>query len=246
MKNSGKNILVVEDEEHLAKGIKYNLEAEGYSATVVGDGVTALKLFEDKSNSIDLLILDLMLPGMSGYAVCDALRAASNDIPILILSARTLTEDRSRGFDVGANQYLNKPFELEELLSRVNNLLTFATRRNTRIEREANIRSFEFADAKIDFDAHQVTVDGKQIRLTNLELKLLRYFISNEGRVISRAELLEHVWRMPGNLATRAPDQFIRRLRKYFEPDTARPQHFLTIRDAGYRFVGKPRSVDKD
>ena len=245
MMNNGKHILVVEDEDHLAKGIKYNLEAEGYSATVVGDGVTALKLFEDKSNSIDLLILDLMLPGMSGYAVCDALRAAGNDIPILILSARTLMEDRSRGFDVGANQYLNKPFELEELLSRVNNLLTFATRRNTRIEREEHIRTFEFAGAQIDFESHQVAVGGKQMRLTNLEMKLLHYFISNEGRVISRAELLENVWGMPGNLATRAPDQFIRRLRKYFEPDPAHPRHFLTIRDAGYRFVAAPNTKDE-
>ena len=113
------HILVVEDEVHLAKGIKFNLEADGYRTTVVGNGASALKLFEDAQAAIDLVILDLMLPGMSGYSVCDALRGAGHDVPILMLSARTLPEDRSRGFDVGANQYLTKPFELDELQSRV-------------------------------------------------------------------------------------------------------------------------------
>ena len=237
MKISESHILVVEDEEHLARGIRYNLEAEGYRAITVGDGASALKLFDDPTNGIDLMILDLMLPGMSGYAVCDALRAAGNDIPILMLSARTLTEDRSRGFDVGANQYLTKPFELDELLSRVKNLLAFATRRKANAEQISGIRSFKFADAKIDFETHQVFVRGQPMRLTNLEIKLLHYFIENEGRVVSRNELLENVWAMPGNLSTRAPDQFIRRLRKYFEPDPSHPCYFLTIRDAGYRFV---------
>ncbi|OHB79008.1 MAG: DNA-binding response regulator [Planctomycetes bacterium RBG_16_64_12] len=233
-----KHILVVEDEEHLAAGIKYNLDAEGYRVTTVGDGPSALRLIEENPEDVDLVILDLMLPGMSGYTVCEALRAGEKQMPILILSARTLAEDRTRGFDVGADQYLMKPFDLDEFLSRVKNLLTRYSRRfKDASKRSASIRSFEFGDATIDFETFQVTVRGEPVRMTPLEMKLLRYFVENEGRVIPRGELLENVWGMPGYLNTRAPDQFIRRLRKAFEPDPARPRHFLTIRDAGYRFV---------
>ena len=130
------NILVVEDEQHLAHGIKYNLEAEGYRAITAKNGRIALEILEDPNESIDLVILDLMLPGMSGYAVCDSLRASGNNVPVLMLSARTLTEDRTRGFDVGANQYMSKPFELDELLSRVKNLLTFMTTKSARLTSE--------------------------------------------------------------------------------------------------------------
>ena len=239
--SDNEHILVVEDEEHLATGIKYNLIAEGYRVTTVGDGPAALKLLEENPERIDLVVLDLMLPGMSGYAVCEALRAIDRDIPVLILSARTLAEDRTRGFDAGANQYLTKPFDLDEFLSRVKNLLTFQSRRARREARQASgITHFEFANAKINFETFEVTVAGEPVRLTRLEITLLRYFIDHEGRVIPRRELLENVWGMSGNLNTRAPDQFIRRLRKTFEPDPARPRHFLTIRDAGYRFVAQP------
>ena len=124
-----KHILVVEDEEHLATGIKYNLDAEGYRVTTVGDGPSALAFIEDNPQDVDLVILDLMLPGMSGYAVCESLRGDQQHMPILILSARTLAEDRTRGFDVGADQYLTKPFDLNEFLSRVKNLLTLQGRR---------------------------------------------------------------------------------------------------------------------
>jgi len=232
-----KHILVVEDEEHLAKGIKYNLEAEGYHVTTLGDGASALR-FAEKHPELDLLILDLMLPGMSGYAVCESLREAGRNVPVLILSARTLAEDRARGFDVGANQYMMKPFDLDEFLSRVKNLLRLHRSRDP-AEKPGALDSapFEFAEAKIDFGTFQVNVRGKPVRMTHLEMKLLRYFIENEGRVIPRHELLENVWEMPGNIATRAPDQFIRRLRKTFEPNPARPRHILTVRDAGYRFV---------
>ena len=233
-----KHILVVEDETHLATGIKYNLDAEGYQVTTVGDGPSALAFVEEHPNDVDLVILDLMLPGMSGYAVCEALRGDEKHMPILILSARTLSEDRTRGFDVGADQYLTKPFDLDEFLSRVKGLLTMHGRRaGEGAERSPRVRSFEFDEAKIDFESFEVTVRGEAARLTRLEMKLLEYFVENEGRVIPRKELLENVWGMPGYLNTRAPDQFIRRLRKIFEPDPASPRHFLTIRDAGYRFV---------
>jgi two-component system, OmpR family, alkaline phosphatase synthesis response regulator PhoP len=232
------HILVVEDEEHLATGMKYNLVAEGYRVTTVGDGPAALEVLRKNPPDVDLVILDLMLPGMSGYTVCEEIRAADMEIPILILTARTLTEDRTRGFEAGANQYLTKPFDLDEFLARVKNLLTFHTR--DKPQTPPKITRFAFAGAEINFDTFEVAVRSEPVRLTQLELSLLRYFIEHEGRVIPRAELLEKIWGVPGSLNTRAPDQFIRRLRKIFEPDSARPVHFLTFRDAGYRFIAKP------
>ncbi len=234
------HIIVVEDEEHLAKGIQYNLCAEGYRVTTFGDGPSALRFLEARPGDVDLVVLDLMLPGMSGYAVCEAIRA-ERDTPVLILSARTLAEDRARGFDVGANQYLTKPFDLEEFLSRVRNLLQWAGRSSAgRGSAGRPPTQAAFGNAEINFDTFEVTVAGHQVRMTQLEMKLLRYFVEHEGRVIPRQELLEEVWGMAGNVQTRAPDQFLRRLRKTFEPDPANPRHFLTIRDAGYRFVGEP------
>lgn len=202
----GKHILVVEDEVHLAAGIKYNLDAEGYRVTTVGDGPSALAYVKQHPEAVDLVILDLMLPGMSGYAVCESLRSDNRQMPILILSARTLSEDRARGFDVGADQYLTKPFDLDELLSRVKGLLTLHSRR---VGQQANqpqrIRVFEFAGSRIDFDAFQATVRGKTVRMTQLEMRLLRDFVENDGRLIPRRELLENVWEMPGYVNTRAP-----------------------------------------
>lgn len=235
------HILVVEDEEHLATGIKYNLDAEGYRVTTVGDGPSALAAVEEHVGDVDLVILDLMLPGMSGYAVCESLRARDKNLPVLILSARTLAEDRARGFDVGANQYLTKPFDLDEFLSRVRNLLELHGSRVQQSEVEqGQITLFEFGDAVVNFDTFEVTVDDQPVRMTQLEMSLLRYFAENESRVVPRSELLENVWGLPGNLQTRAPDQFISRLRKTFEPNPAQPKFFLTIRDAGYRFVADP------
>lgn len=236
-----KHVLVVEDERHLAVGIKFNLEAEGYRVTTVADGAAALRLIEESDSDIDLVILDIMLPGMSGYAVCEALRNAGSDVPVLILSARTLAEDRTRGFEVGANQYLSKPFDLDELLSRVKNLLTHYNRRHQTPRPVASqLSTFEFGEAKVNFAKYELTVGGKPVSLTKREWELLQFFVENEGRLIPRQELLEAVWHLPGHIQTRAPDQFMMRLRKTFERDPAEPQHFLTIRDLGYRFVAKP------
>ena len=244
--NASRNphILVVEDEEHLATGIKFNLLAEGYRVTIVGDGPAGLRALRENREDVDLLILDLMLPGMSGYAVCEEVRSVDVHLPILILSARSLTEDRTRGFELGANQYLTKPFDLDEFLIRVKNLLTFGRRRPP--EPPARLTTFRFGSAAINFDTFEVTVKDKPVRLTQLEMSLLRYFVENEGRVIPRPELLEQVWQLPGNINTRAPDQFVRRLRTTFEPDPAQPRHFLTIRDAGYRFVAEPPNPEGD
>jgi two-component system OmpR family response regulator len=233
-----KHILVVEDEPHLAKTIKFNLEHEGYRVSTMADGPTAVKFVDEHAEDVDLILLDIMLPGMSGYAVCESLRGSGYDMPVLILSARTLSEDRTKGFDVGANQYLSKPFELDELLSRVRNLLTHYPRRDTSAIKEPSApQEYRFDDAVINFATFEVTVGGESQRLTQLEMKLLNYFIEHEGRVIPRQELLEEVWEMPGHIVTRAVDQFILRLRRTFEKDPQNPQHFLTIRDAGYRFV---------
>ena len=227
------HILVVEDEEHLATGIRYNLQAEGYRVTTVGDGPSALEIISSNER-VDLVVLDLMLPGMSGYAVCETLRAEGNAVPVLILSARTLAEDRTRGIDVGADQYLTKPFDLDEFLSRVKNLLG---RNRRRPAGEPTPETVEFGEAHVDFTTFEVTVDGEPVRLTQLEMKLLAYFVTHARRVIPRDELLREVWELPGDLNTRAPDQFVHRLRKAFEPDPGSPRYFVTIRDAGYRFV---------
>ncbi len=235
---NGPRILVVEDEEHLASGICFNLKAEGYRAISVGDGPSALEILRSKDEEVGLVVLDLMLPGMSGYAVCEALRADGNEVPVLILSARTLAEDRIRGFDVGADQYLTKPFDLDEFMSRVKNLLARASGRRTEI---ALATTVEFGEVRADFETFEVSVAGDPVHLTQLEMKLLRYFVTHAGRVISRDELLREVWDLPGDLHTRAPDQFIHRLRRAFEPDPSSPRYFLTIRDAGYRFVAEGR-----
>jgi len=232
-----KHILVVEDEQHLAFGIKYNLEAEGYDVTTAADGPTALRIIEEGEPGTDLVILDLMLPGMSGYAVCEALRQKGNNVPVLILSARTLVEDRVRGYDVGADQYLQKPFELEELLSMTRNLLARHARSSSSANGDAVGPEYTFGRATVNFDTFKVVVAGEQVRLTHTEMKLLRYFVENEGLVVSRAELLEHVWGMSHMPTTRTVDNFIVNLRKYFEEDPANPKHFLSVRGAGYRFV---------
>ena len=229
------HILVVEDEEHLAKGIKFNLEAEGYTVTRAPDGNVALDLLASEPG-VDLVILDLMLPGMSGYTVCETLRGNGNDMPVLMLSARTLAEDRTRGFDVGADQYLTKPFELDELLSRVNGLLS---RYQQRAQRPRRSQSFSFGHFQVDFERYQVAAEDQLHQLTPLEMKLLEYFVRNEGRVITRKELLEKVWGRSGQLNTRAPDQFIRRLRKIIEENPSEPRYLLTVRDAGYRFISE-------
>ncbi|MDG2223031.1 MAG: response regulator transcription factor [Rubripirellula sp.] len=238
------HILLVEDEKHLGVGIKYNLEAENYRVTLVEDGPSALRLLKSNGDSIDLMVLDLMLPGMSGYAVCETIRDAGMMLPVLMLSARTLAEDRTRGFDVGANQYMSKPFELDELLSRIKNLLQQQRGQrsgdSTPKRARPSFSEVSFGDVQVNFETHQASVAGESVRMTPKELKLLKYFIEHEGRVISRNELLSEVWDLSGNLQTRAVDQFIARLRKIIEPDSTVPTHLLTIRDAGYRFVCEP------
>lgn len=227
------HILVVEDEQHLAFGIRFNLEAEGYQVSTAADGPTALDILMHGEPPVELVILDLMLPGMSGYDVCTRLRERGFKIPVLMLSARSLSEDRIRGFGAGADQYLCKPFELPELLARAKALLARfrSSTPASPLETSITVNGHE-----VDLDSY--LVDGPQgTQLTALEMKLLRYFLAHPERVIPKSELLQEVWEQSPNVQTRAPDQFILRLRKIFEDDPSHPKLFLTIRDAGYRFV---------
>ena len=232
-----KRILIVEDERHIGIGIKFNCEAEGYDVALVGDGPAALRLVEADPQGFDLLILDLMLPEMSGYAVLERIRRAGIEVPVLILSARTLSEDRTRGFDLGADQYMMKPFELAELMSRIRNLLS---RKSQIRPAEATEDIFKFNGAEINFTRHEARVKDEPRTLTALEFELLRCFFENEGAVLTRNQLLDKVWGLDASPSSRTVDNFIVRLRKYFESDPAKPRHFLSVRGVGYRFVKEP------
>lgn len=234
-------ILLVEDEQHLAFGIEFNLKRAGYEVVVEVDGQSADRRLTEQAPLFDLIILDLMLPGLNGYDICRRLRKAGGQMPVLILSARSLPEDRTRGFEVGADQYLTKPFDLEELLTRVKHLLlrfkNFTGSGVVATDSEP-IAVVTIGDYQVDFSSYQVLRAGAVVQqLTSLEAKLLRYFIKHAGRVISRGELLEYVWELDNDALSRAPDQFIRRLRKLLEVDPAQPLIIQTVRDAGYRFV---------
>jgi DNA-binding response OmpR family regulator len=239
------HILVVEDEQHLAFGIKFNLEAEGYAVTAVGDGPAALEQLSSATPPVDLVVLDLMLPGMSGYAVCEAIRSRGDNVAVVMLTARTLVEDRIRGFDAGTDVYLQKPFDLEELLSVIRNLLT----RRSRDERPSDPIDTDrgairrFGSAEVNFETWEATSRGEPVKLTSLEMKLLKYLAQNEGKVVSREELLTKVWGMNRPPATRTVDTFMLNLRKTFEDDPSRPVHFLSVRGTGYRFVGDPATA---
>lgn len=235
-----KKILIIEDEAHIANGLKINLQAEGYQADVATNGSIGLELAQNSEEGYDLLVLDLMLPGMSGYAICQTLREQGYFMPILILSARTLSEDRTRGFDVGANQYLTKPFELDEFLARVKNLLRLSSH-NAQANTGELEQTYKFGNNEVNFKTFEAAAGGGIVILTVLEMKLLRYFIRHEGEIVSREELQKNVWEIPAEMNTRAVDQFIRRLRKIFESDLASPRFFVTLRNIGYRFTANPQ-----
>jgi DNA-binding response OmpR family regulator len=233
------HVLIVEDEEHLAQGLKFNLEAEGYRASIARDGETALEIAGAPDAGIDVILLDVMLPGCDGFSVVEQLRERDDRTPILMLTARGRSEDVLRGFAVGADDYLPKPFDLSILLARLHGLLRrWAWQRRdpgaaTPAETEA---PYSFAGRTIDFAALELRVDGRSIRLTVMEADLLRYLVRHQGRSISRKELLEQVWRMREDTDTRAIDNFIVRLRRYIEDDPANPVFLKTVRGVGYRF----------
>jgi len=238
-------LLVVEDEEHLSDALRLNFEAEGYEVVVTADGQQAIDVFHEarhKEQPFDLIVLDLMLPRRSGYEVCQEIRSTDRDSPVLILSARSMVEDRVLAFDVGADQFLQKPFSLTELLARVRNLLARGEMRRAR-EPTSPASILKFGAADVNFRSHDVKVRGVQQKLSTLHLQLLRVFADNEGVVLTRDEILDKVWGTARTAeTTRVVDNAVLALRKTFEDDPAGPRHFLSIRGAGYKFVRNPPS----
>jgi DNA-binding response OmpR family regulator len=234
-------ILVVEDESHIAQGLRFNLEAEGHSVEISESGEDALKRLLVKNGPFDLVVLDVMLPGKDGFTVARELRQQQNFIPILVLTARGRPEDVLSGFEAGADDYLPKPFNLDILVARVGGLL----RRKNWLQSANDAGTppsdeFSFAGKTVDFQKLQLR-NGKQVfELTLMETELLRYLIRNSGRPVSRKEILEQVWGLKEDTDTRAIDNFIVRLRRYIEKDPTQPRHLLTVRGLGYQFVTKP------
>jgi DNA-binding response OmpR family regulator len=247
-------VLIVEDETHLATGLQFNLQAEGHSARIAGDGETALDLLLAKHEEFDALVLDIMLPGKDGFEVANQLRAARNFIPILMLTARARPEDVLKGFASGADDYVAKPFELPIFLARLQGLLrrrawmqqTPAGHHSPQAPDQGSDSSsqefgtFAFSGRTIDFGNLELRTNGTTTHLTVMEAELLRYLIRHRGQVVSRKSILEEVWGLREDTDTRAIDNFIVRLRRYIEDDPERPQHLLTVRGVGYRFEAEP------
>ena len=233
-------VLIVEDEHHLAEGLRFNLEAEGFSAEVVDDGERALDRLLDPAVTFDLVVLDVMLPGRDGFAVASELRQKQNFVPILMLTARGRPEDVLKGFGAGADDYLAKPAELPILLARIGSLLRRSawTRNGGRPEPRQD--RYTFTGRTIDFDTLELTVGDRVLQLTLMEANLLRYLIEHEAKAVSRKTMLEQVWGLREDTDTRAIDNFIVRLRRYIEEEPARPRHLLTVRGVGYRFIANP------
>ncbi|MEM9703571.1 MAG: response regulator transcription factor [Planctomycetota bacterium] len=235
-------LLVVEDERAIAEGLRFNFEVEGYQVTVAGDGPTALTAFETakRDGGFDGIVLDLMLPGMSGYEICRAIRQSDKTVPVLMLTARTLTEDKIGGFEAGADQYVTKPFVLAELLARVRSMISRPRTATVAAEPPGRAPITEFGDVTIDFDAFKLTVarDGssRTHELTTQEAALLRLFAENPGRVLPRQEILRKVWPPDADVTPRTIDNFVLRLRGMVEADRANPKHLISVRGTGYRF----------
>ena len=253
-------VLVVEDEAHLAQGLRFNLQAEGHAVEVAGDGETALERLVEKSERFDAVVLDVMLPGKSGFDVAALLREKKNYVPILMLTARGRPEDVLQGFAAGADDYLPKPFELAILMARLESLLRRSvwmkgagaagagddgndekTRAARFGERKTGGDTFSFCGKTIDFAELELRSLGNTIHLTVMEAEFLRYLVRSEGRVVSRKSILEDVWGLHEDTDTRAIDNFVVRLRRYIEEDPSSPKHLQTVRGVGYRFVAEPK-----
>lgn len=241
-------VLVVEDEAHLAEGLRFNIEAEGHSVEVAGDGELAIERLLEAKDKFDAVVLDVMLPGLDGFAVATQLRKARNYVPVLMLTARGRPEDVLAGFAAGADDYLPKPFELPIFLARLQGLLrrsawlagstqTVGEKHEANRDQSASGEEFSFDGRTIDFETLELRSDGTAIQLTLMEAKLLRHLVRNSGRTVSRKSILEDVWGLREDTDTRAIDNFIVRLRRYIEKDPSKPRHLLTVRGVGYRFV---------
>jgi len=260
-------VLVVEDEAHLADGLRFNLQAEGHAVEVAADGESALERLVEKRERFDAVVLDVMLPGKSGFDVAALLREKKNYVPILMLTARGRAEDVLQGFASGADDYLPKPFELAILIARLESLLRRSvwmkdragagkgdghdhghdndndlgkTRHAPEGEQGTGGDTFSFGGKTIDFEELELRTLGNTIHLTVMEAELLRYLVKSEGRVVSRKAILEDVWGLHEDTDTRAIDNFVVRLRRYIEEEPSRPKHLQTVRGVGYRFVAEP------
>jgi two-component system alkaline phosphatase synthesis response regulator PhoP len=225
-------ILLVEDEESLLNAIRLNLEMDGYQVTAVKDGVDALRLF--KSAHFDLVILDVMLPGMDGFSVCRSIRMENSHVPVLFLTARDAGQDKVQGLKTGADDYLTKPFNLEEFLLRVQNLIKRSSGKSFSL---GDI--FLFGGNEVNFSSFEVKTFRRQKQLlSKKEINLLKLLIERKNEVVSREEILRTVWGYDVYPTTRTVDNFIVNFRKWFERNPRQPKHFLSVRGVGYRFRG--------
>ncbi len=245
-------ILIVEDESHIAEGLRFNLEAEGYETHLVQTGEEALDLLQGRPSDFDVMVLDVMLPGKDGFSVMSEARQAGQLIPTLMLTARGHSGDVLKGFAAGADDYLTKPFELAILLARVRGLLRrrdwlnmpTTVPGNGGIHEGGRENNFTFGadrNKTVNFDLLDLTVGNQTFRLTLMEANVLRFLIQHEGKPVSRKQMIEQIWGLREDTDTRPIDNFIVRLRRYIEDDPTSPRHLLTVRGVGYKFVAIPK-----
>lgn len=228
-------ILLVEDEESILEALKLNLDLEGYDLTIATDGEQAIQLF--RKGRYDLIVLDVMLPKLDGFKVCQTIRLENGKVPILFLTAKNAAQDRIQGLKIGGDDYLTKPFNLEEFLLRVQNLI----KRNATDEKSsATLDFYEFGNNSVDFKTFEIkTFEGTTKRVSKREIMLLKLMIERNGEVVSREDILETVWGYDVYPSTRTIDNYILAFRKYFEEDPKNPSFFFSVRGVGYKFQNK-------
>ncbi|MFZ4619969.1 MAG: response regulator transcription factor [Bacteroidota bacterium] len=224
------HILIVEDEPEMQRGLRDNLEFESYSVQVIGDGKKALEAIRAKK--FDLILLDVMLPGMSGFDICKTVRSEGVTTPIIMLTAKGEEVDKVLGLEFGADDYITKPFSLRELIARVKAVL-----RRTPNERPVSGKKIIFGSLEVDLESYTAFKKGKPVPLTSKDFDILRYFWNHQQQVISRDELLKHVWGYDESISSRTVDNFIVKLRKNIEKDPSSPKHIITIHGTGYKFI---------
>jgi len=223
-----KAVLIIEDDVSILRGLKDNLTFEGYQVQSVGDGQEGLKMALELH--FDLLLLDLMLPGMNGYEICRRIKREKPELPVIMLTARGSEMDKIAGLDIGADDYLTKPFSIPELLARIRAVMRRAKPGDDHLE------SYSFANVKLDFKRYRATIDDTEVKLSSKEFSIMKYFVEHEGEVVQREDLLEAVWGYDVTPDTRTVDNFILDLRKKLEETPSDPKHILSVRGAGYKF----------
>jgi DNA-binding response OmpR family regulator len=228
-----KKILIIEDDESILIGLEDNLRHEGYAVTTATDGKSGLRAAVETEP--DVILLDLMLPGMDGYSVCRELRKKEVDIPVIMLTAKTKETEKVKGLNIGADDYVTKPFSIKELMARIDAVLRRYER--TKSSKKQRLSAYDFDDIRLDFKKYEAYKSDKKIKLTNLEFNILEYLIRHKGEVIARDELLNEIWGYEVFPATRTVDNFIVRIRKTVEKDPKNPKRIVSVRGAGYKFI---------